>query len=71
MSHVEMHQVIAKLMSIREVAELTGLCEKSIWNATAPRGSLPCVTFGSRRLYRPEDVTAWIDSRVVRLASVA
>ena len=68
MSNVET-PVVAKLWNIRTVAEQTGLCEKSVWNATAPRGSLPCVKLGSRTLYRPADVEAWIESRVVRLAS--
>ncbi len=56
---------ITKLMNVREVAEQTGLCEKSVWNATAPRGTLPCVKLGARSLYRPEDVAAWIASRIV------
>jgi predicted DNA-binding transcriptional regulator AlpA len=60
---------VTKLLSIREVAEQTGLCEKSVWNATAPRGSLICVKLGSRVMYRPEDVAAWINSSVVRPAS--
>jgi predicted DNA-binding transcriptional regulator AlpA len=62
--------VVTKLSNIREVADQTGLCEKSVWNATAPRGDLPCVKLGTRVLYRPEDVTAWIESRVVRAATV-
>ena len=60
---------VTKLLSIREVADQTGLCEKSVWNSTAPRGSLPCVKLGARILYRPDDVTAWIESRVIRPAS--
>ena len=62
--------LVTKLMRIREVAERTGLCEKSIWNATAPRGPLACVKLNSRVAYRPADVSAWIESRVVRAASV-
>jgi predicted DNA-binding transcriptional regulator AlpA len=58
-----------KLLNIREVADQTGLCEKSVWNSTAPRGALACVKMGARVMYRPEDVAAWIDSRVVRPAS--
>lgn len=69
MSNVETPVVAKPLMAIRPVAEWTGLCEKSIWNATAPRGDLACVKLGSRTLYRPEDVAAWIESRVVRPAS--
>lgn len=61
--------VATKLQNIREVAEQTGLCEKSIWNGTAPRGDLPCVKLGARILYRPADVAAWIESRVIRPAS--
>lgn len=65
MSNVEV-PLVAKLLNTRAVAEQTCLCEKSIWNATAPRGDLPCVKLGSRTLYRPADVEAWIESRVVR-----
>ena len=65
MSNVE-KPFLAKLLSVREVAEQTGLCEKSVWNATAPRGDLPCAKLGSRTTYRPEDVAAWIESRVIR-----
>lgn len=60
---------LSKLMSIREVAAHTGLCEKSVWNATAPRGDLPCVKLGSRTLFRPNDVSEWVESRVVRPTS--
>lgn len=60
---------VTKLLSIRQVAEQTGLCEKSVWNSSAPRGYLPCVKLGARILYRPEDVAAWIESRVIRPAS--
>lgn len=68
MSNVEM-PLVAKLVNIRAVAEQASMCEKSIWNATAPRGDLPCVKIGSRTLYRPADVEAWIESRVVRPVS--
>jgi len=60
---------MSKLWNIRRVADETCLCQKSIWNTTAPRGDLPCVKLGSRTLYRPEDDEAWIASRVVRPAS--
>ena len=60
---------VTKLLTIREVADQTGLCEKSVWNSTAPRGALPCVKLGARVMYRPDDVAAWIDSRVVRPVS--
>jgi predicted DNA-binding transcriptional regulator AlpA len=64
-----MAPAVTKLLTIREVADQTGLCEKSVWNTTAPRGALPCVKLGARVMYRTEDVAAWIESRVVRPAS--
>ncbi len=60
---------LTKLLTIREVADQTGLCEKSVWNVTAPRGALPCVKLGARVMYRPDDVAAWIDARVIRPVS--
>ena len=54
------------LRSIRETSERLNLCEKSVWNHTAPRGTLPCVRIGSRLLFREEDIDAWIESRAVR-----
>ena len=58
--------VPAALLSIREASELLNLCEKSVWNHAAPRGSLPVVRIGSRLLFRREDIDRWIESRVVR-----
>lgn len=56
----------AALLSIREASELLNLCEKSVWNHAAPRGTLPTVRIGSRLLFRREDIDRWIESRVVR-----
>ncbi len=61
--------VSALLHSIREASELLNLCEKSVWNHAAPRGTLPVVRIGSRLLFRREDIDRWIESRVVRPAS--
>ena len=69
MSNVEV-PVSAALLSIREASELLNLCEKSVWNHAAPRGSLPVVRIGSRLLFRREDIDRWVESRVVRPESV-
>lgn len=65
MSNVDV-LVSAALLSIREASELLNLCEKSVWNHAAPRGTLPVVRIGSRMLFRREDLGRWIESRVVR-----
>ena len=57
---------VSALLSIREASELLNLCEKSVWNHAAPRGSLPVVRIGSRLLFRRDDIDAWVESRVVR-----
>ena len=61
-----MQNVSVPLLSIRQVSEILSLCEKSVWNNAAPRGSLPTVRIGSRLLFRREDIEQWIESRVVR-----
>ena len=61
--------VSAALLSIREASKLLNLCEKSVWNHAAPRGTLPVVRIGSRLLFRREDIDRWIESRVVRAES--
>ena len=68
MSAVEMPSPAA-LLSIREASQLLNLCEKSVWNHAAPRGTLPAVRLGSRLLFRREDIERWIESRVVRAES--
>ena len=54
------------LLSIREASQLLNLCEKSVWNHAAPRGTLPVERLGSRLLFRPQDLDRWVESRVVR-----
>ena len=49
------------LLSAREAAGALGICEKSLWNQTVPRGPIPSVKIGSRVLYSPADLQKWID----------
>ncbi len=51
------------LLSAREAANSLGICEKTLWATTAPRGDLPCVRIGRRVLYFVDDLRAWIDQR--------
>jgi len=51
------------LLSTREVSQATGLCEKTVWSETEPRGTLRCVRIGRRVLYDIADVRRWIESK--------
>lgn len=51
-----------RLLSIRDTAEETGLCEKTIWNNMVPRGKLAVVRVGARVLIDRHDLDAWIES---------
>ena len=51
------------LLSAREAAKSLGICEKTLWNFTVPRGPISCVKIGSRVLYSPRDLQKWIDSQ--------
>ncbi|MCX7428781.1 MAG: helix-turn-helix domain-containing protein [Planctomycetia bacterium] len=44
-------------------AAMLSICPKSLWNYTAPRGTIPSITIGTRRLYDPRDLREWIESR--------
>lgn len=48
------------LLSKAEACEaLGGICLKTLYNVTQPRGTLPCIRIGSRVLYSPDDLRAW------------
>ena len=49
------------LLPAREAAAALAVCEKTLWNFTAPRGTIPSVKIGARVLYSPADLQAWID----------
>ena len=52
------------LLSAREATEvLGGICEKSLWNNTIPRGTIPSINIGSRVMYSPVDLQLWIDEQ--------
>ena len=53
------------LYSVKQAAEYLGLSERSVWAMTAPRGELAAVKLGRSVRYRPEDLEAFVASRIV------
>lgn len=51
------------LLDAREASKALGICEKTLWNATRPRGSIPCVRIGKRVLYSVADLQRWIETQ--------
>lgn len=51
------------LLSAPEAARTLSICSKSLWNHTQPRGTIPSVTIGTRRLYSVDDLRRWIDAQ--------
>jgi putative molybdopterin biosynthesis protein len=51
-----------KLLTVRELAALLGLHEKTIYDWAA-RGQLPCVRLGNRLRFDPADITRWVSAR--------
>lgn len=50
------------LVSVREAARMLGVCEKTLWSLTVPRGPIPSVRIGRAVRYSPADLQAWIES---------
>ena len=48
------------LLSARKSAKALGICDKTLWNVSEPRGDLPVVKIGRRTLYAVDDLHAWI-----------
>ena len=49
------------LLSAREAAMALGVCPKTLWSWSRPRGPIPVVRIGTRTLYDPRDLQAAID----------
>jgi predicted DNA-binding transcriptional regulator AlpA len=50
------------LLTPRESAAALGLCEKTLWSLTDPRGPIQCVRVGRAVRYDPADLSAWVES---------
>jgi hypothetical protein len=51
------------LWSARVTSAALSISERTLWAHTAPRGTIPVVRVGSRCLYDPRDLAAWIDGQ--------
>lgn len=62
----------AELLTTDQVANALGLSSRTLaaWRSSRTN-SLPYVKTGSRVRYRPQDVTAWLESRVYSAAATA
>lgn len=56
--------VMPRLLTVEEVGEITRVSPAGIRRYVAA-GELPAVRIGKLLRFRPEDITAWIDSQVV------
>lgn len=61
MKTVETSKVM--LVNTKEAAKMLGICEKSLWSRTVPRGTLPCVRLGRLVRYDPRDLQVWVDAQ--------
>jgi len=50
------------LWTPRESAAALGLCEKTLWSLTDPRGPIRCVRIGRAVRYAPADLSEWVES---------
>ena len=50
------------LLTAKEAAAALGVCEKTLWSLTEPRGSIQCIRIGRAVRYDPRDLTMWIDN---------
>ncbi len=50
------------LLTPRESAAALGLCEKTLWSLTDPRGPIRCVRIGRAVRYDPADLSEWVES---------
>ena len=62
-AHLPAPESSMMLLSANQAAKTLGICTKSLWSQTAPRGPIPSVKIGSRVLYSPADLQAWIDGQ--------
>lgn len=51
------------LLSAREASHALGICEKTLWNITAPRGPLEAVRIGRSVRYSVKDLQAFIEGQ--------
>lgn len=58
------------LLSQREAAAALSICQKTLYNFSHPRGPIPVLKIGSRPLYDPHDLKAWIAAQKAKGGAV-
>ena len=53
---------IPRLLTAQEASKYLRVCERTVYNLSAPRGPLACVRIGRRVLYSPADLAAFIEA---------
>ena len=51
------------LIDTRTTAAAMSISERTLFSITEPRGTLRCLRLPGRTMYRPADVTAWLDEQ--------
>ncbi len=51
------------LLSAAEAARALSICQKTLWSHTYPRGTIPVLRLGARRLYSLRDLEQWIHAQ--------
>ena len=57
-----MNYVQPKLLSVKEVAEMLSISQRTVWSMTNA-GEIPCVRIRKRVLYRLDHVQGFIDKQ--------
>jgi hypothetical protein len=54
------------LMSANEASKSMSISPRTLWSLTAPRGPIVAVRVGTRVLYNPSTLQAWIDTQTTK-----
>jgi hypothetical protein len=58
------------LLGLRDAARVLGVCQKTLWSWTTPRGPIPCARMGSRVLYPVDGLKKWITEQTAAAEEV-
>jgi len=60
---------VSLTLRVREAAEALGICERTLYQLTAPRGPIPCVRIGRGKrktvLYSVDVLREWVNQQSV------
>lgn len=55
-----------RLMTLKEVARLFNVSERTVWANTSPRGPIPVIHIGNSIRYSPDEIQDWIKRQIVK-----